>query len=175
MQLYLEEAKLLPELKQLGFGIVAFACTTCNRHKSLLDPKIQQDHQATAARPQSLGDDDFDGRIHPYAKQAFLASPPLVIAIAGTVGFNVEEGRARHRQKRQARHAQGHLAEQRRDRRDCRQQREAGTLPPRVRPDVHVGERPAPRRSAPSTTGALKAPTSAVRLTGKARWLVSAR
>jgi aconitate hydratase len=30
VQLYLEEARLLPELEQLGFGIVGFACTTCN-------------------------------------------------------------------------------------------------------------------------------------------------
>src|SRR5699024_5220400 len=39
------------------------------------------------------GNRNFDGRIHPYAKQAFLASPPLVIAyaIAGTVRFDIEK------------------------------------------------------------------------------------
>ncbi|MBL3278681.1 hypothetical protein ELP91_28950, partial [Klebsiella pneumoniae] len=38
------------------------------------------------------GNRNFDGRIHPYAKQAFLASPPLVVAyaIAGTVRFDIE-------------------------------------------------------------------------------------
>ena len=95
VQLYLEEAKLLPELEALGFGIVAFACTTCNGMSGALDPKIQQeiidrDLYATAVLS---GNRNFDGRIHPYAKQAFLASPPLVIAyaIAGTVRFDIEK------------------------------------------------------------------------------------
>ena len=95
VQLYLEEAGLLPELEKLGFGIVAFACTTCNGMSGALDPTIQQeiverDLYATAVLS---GNRNFDGRIHPYAKQAFLASPPLVIAyaIAGTVRFDIEK------------------------------------------------------------------------------------
>ncbi|HEX8956141.1 MAG TPA: Fe/S-dependent 2-methylisocitrate dehydratase AcnD [Burkholderiaceae bacterium] len=95
VQLYLEEAKLLPELEKLGFGIVAFACTTCNGMSGALDPKIQQeiidrDLYSTAVLS---GNRNFDGRIHPYAKQAFLASPPLVVAyaIAGTVRFDIEK------------------------------------------------------------------------------------
>ncbi|AEE67615.1 aconitate hydratase [Bordetella pertussis] len=95
VQLYLEEAGLLPDLEKLGFGIVAFACTTCNGMSGALDPKIQQeiierDLYATAVLS---GNRNFDGRIHPYAKQAFLASPPLVIAyaIAGTVRFDIEK------------------------------------------------------------------------------------
>ncbi|TKB51027.1 Fe/S-dependent 2-methylisocitrate dehydratase AcnD [Ferrimonas sediminicola] len=94
-QLYLEEAGLLPELEKLGFGIVAFACTTCNGMSGALDPAIQQeiidrDLYATAVLS---GNRNFDGRIHPYAKQAFLASPPLVVAyaIAGTVRFDIEQ------------------------------------------------------------------------------------
>ncbi|MBP0595118.1 Fe/S-dependent 2-methylisocitrate dehydratase AcnD [Paraburkholderia sp. LEh10] len=94
VELYLEEAKLLPELEQLGFGIVAFACTTCNGMSGALDPAIQQeivdrDLYATAVLS---GNRNFDGRIHPYAKQAFLASPPLVVAyaIAGTIRFDIE-------------------------------------------------------------------------------------
>ena len=92
--LYLESAGLLSELEALGFGIVAFACTTCNGMSGALDPKIQQeiierDLYATAVLS---GNRNFDGRIHPYAKQAFLASPPLVVAyaIAGTVRFDIE-------------------------------------------------------------------------------------
>ena len=95
VQLYLEESGLLPDLEQLGFGIVAFACTTCNGMSGALDPLIQQeiidrDLYATAVLS---GNRNFDGRIHPYAKQAFLASPPLVIAyaIAGTVRFDIEK------------------------------------------------------------------------------------
>ena len=93
-KLYLEESGLLPELEKLGFGIVGYACTTCNGMSGALDPKIQQeiidrDLYATAILS---GNRNFDGRIHPYAKQAFLASPPLVVAyaIAGTVRFDIE-------------------------------------------------------------------------------------
>ncbi|GAB2486645.1 Fe/S-dependent 2-methylisocitrate dehydratase AcnD [Comamonas humi] len=94
VELYLQEAGLLQELEQLGFGIVAFACTTCNGMSGALDPQIQQeiierDLYATAVLS---GNRNFDGRIHPYAKQAFLASPPLVVAyaLAGTVRFDIE-------------------------------------------------------------------------------------
>ncbi|HHG3506885.1 Fe/S-dependent 2-methylisocitrate dehydratase AcnD [Vibrio parahaemolyticus] len=93
-RLYLEEAGLLPELEKLGFGIVGYACTTCNGMSGALDPKIQQeiidrDLYATAVLS---GNRNFDGRIHPYAKQAFLASPPLVVAyaLAGTIRFDIE-------------------------------------------------------------------------------------
>ena len=93
--LYLEDAGLLSELEQLGFGIVGFACTTCNGMSGALDPDIQQeiverDLYTTAVLS---GNRNFDGRIHPYAKQAFLASPPLVVAyaIAGTMRFDIEK------------------------------------------------------------------------------------
>jgi aconitate hydratase len=94
VELYLKEAGLLPELEKLGFGIVAFACTTCNGMSGALDPEIRQeiidrDLYATAVLS---GNRNFDGRIHPCAKQAFLASPPLVVAyaVAGTVRFDIE-------------------------------------------------------------------------------------
>ena len=93
-KLYLEEAGLLSELEQLGFGIVGYACTTCNGMSGALDPTIQQeiierDVYTTAVLS---GNRNFDGRIHPYAKQAFLASPPLVVAyaLAGTIRFDIE-------------------------------------------------------------------------------------
>jgi len=95
VELYLQDANLLAELEKLGFGIVAFACTTCNGMSGALDPAIQKeiidrDLYATAVLS---GNRNFDGRIHPYAKQAFLASPPLVVAyaIAGTVRFDIEK------------------------------------------------------------------------------------
>ena len=98
--LYLEEAGLKAELEQLGFGIVGFACTTCNGMSGALDPAIQQeivarDLYATAVLS---GNRNFDGRIHPYAKQAFLASPPLVVAyaIAGTIRFDIEKDALGH-------------------------------------------------------------------------------
>ncbi len=93
--LYLEQADLMKELEKLGFGVVAYACTSCNGMSGALDPVIQKevierDLYATAVLS---GNRNFDGRIHPYAKQAFLASPPLVVAyaIAGTIRFDIEK------------------------------------------------------------------------------------
>ncbi|WP_295990139.1 Fe/S-dependent 2-methylisocitrate dehydratase AcnD [Rugamonas sp.] len=93
--LYLEEAQLMTELERLGFGVVGYACTSCNGMSGALDPAIQKevverDLYATAVLS---GNRNFDGRIHPYAKQAFLASPPRVVAyaIAGTIRFDIEK------------------------------------------------------------------------------------
>jgi len=92
--LYLEAAGLLPELEKLGFGIVGFACTTCNGMSGALDPQIQQEiiERNLYSTAVLSGNRNFDGRIHPYAKQAFLASPALVVAyaIAGTIRFDIE-------------------------------------------------------------------------------------
>ncbi|WP_299074397.1 Fe/S-dependent 2-methylisocitrate dehydratase AcnD [uncultured Paraglaciecola sp.] len=97
---YLQESGLLPEMEKLGFGIVAYACTTCNGMSGALDPIIQKevvdrDLYSTAVLS---GNRNFDGRIHPYAKQAFLASPPLVVAyaIAGTIRFDIEQDTLGH-------------------------------------------------------------------------------
>ena len=95
VKMYLEDAHLLPELEQLGFGVVGFACTTCNGMSGALDPKIQQEiiERDLFSTAVLSGNRNFDGRIHPYAKQAFLASPPLVVAyaIAGTIRFDIEK------------------------------------------------------------------------------------
>ncbi|WP_445116504.1 Fe/S-dependent 2-methylisocitrate dehydratase AcnD [Acinetobacter sp. WZC-1] len=103
--LYLEEAGVMKDLEKLGFGIVAYACTTCNGMSGALDQDIQQeiidrDLYATAVLS---GNRNFDGRIHPYAKQAFLASPPLVVAyaIAGTIRFDIEKDALGHDQSGQ--------------------------------------------------------------------------
>ena len=94
-ELYLKDANLFGELEQLGFGIVGFACTTCNGMSGALDPVIQQEiiDRNLYATAVLSGNRNFDGRIHPYAKQAFLASPPLVVAyaIAGTIRFDIEK------------------------------------------------------------------------------------
>jgi len=94
VRLYLEDAGLLSELEELGFGIVAFACTTCNGMSGSLDPAIQEEiiERDLYSVAVLSGNRNFDGRIHPYAKQAFLASPALVVAyaIAGSVRFDIE-------------------------------------------------------------------------------------
>ena len=94
VELYLQEAGLLEDLEALGFGIVGFACTTCNGMSGALDPAIQQEITERGLYTTAVlsGNRNFDGRIHPHASQAFLASPPLVVAyaLAGTVRFDIE-------------------------------------------------------------------------------------
>ncbi len=94
VELYLKEAGLLEELQQLGFGIVAFACTSCNGMSGALSPEIKQEILERDLYTAAVlsGNRNFDGRIHPNASEAFLASPPLVVAyaIAGTIRFDIE-------------------------------------------------------------------------------------
>lgn len=85
----------MSEMQQIGFDVVGFACTTCNGMSGALDPDIEKeiiDNDLFTTAVLS-GNRNFDGRIHPYAKQAFLASPPLVIAyaIAGNIRFDIEK------------------------------------------------------------------------------------
>ena len=93
--LYLEESGLLPELEQLGFGVVGYACTSCNGMSGALDPKIKQEIEERDLFSTAVlsGNRNFDGRIHPHADQAFLASPALVVAyaIAGSIRFDIEK------------------------------------------------------------------------------------
>ncbi|MCJ8271066.1 MAG: aconitate hydratase AcnA, partial [Psychrosphaera sp.] len=94
VQLYLEEANLLPELEKMGFGIVGFACTSCNGMSGALDPVIKKEVVDRKLYTTAVlsGNRNFDGRIHPHADEAFLASPPLIVAyaIAGTIRFDIE-------------------------------------------------------------------------------------
>ena len=92
--LYLQQAGLMSELERLGFGVVAYACTSCNGMSGALDPAIEREivERGLYATAVLSGNRNFDGRIHPRAAQAFLASPPLVVAyaIAGTIRFDIE-------------------------------------------------------------------------------------
>ena len=79
VQLYLEEAGLLPELKKLGFDVVAFACTSCNGMSGALEPAIEEEILARKLYTTAVlsGNRNFEGRIHPRAREAYLASPPF--------------------------------------------------------------------------------------------------
>ena len=93
-RLYLQQAGLLDDLEALGFGIVGFACTTCNGMSGALASDVRQAIVDGGVYTTAVlsGNRNFDGRIHPDVKHAFLASPPLVIAyaIAGTIRFDIE-------------------------------------------------------------------------------------
>jgi len=90
---YLEKAGLLGELEKLGFGVVAYGCTTCIGNSGPLPDAV-----ADAVRSSDLvaaavisGNRNFEGRVHPQVKANYLASPPLVVAyaLAGTVDIDL--------------------------------------------------------------------------------------
>jgi aconitate hydratase len=92
---YLKAAKLLPYLEQLGFYVVGYGCTTCIGNSGPLPEVI-----ATAIEQNDLvaaavlsGNRNFEGRINPYVRANYLASPPLVVAyaIAGTVDIDLNK------------------------------------------------------------------------------------
>ena len=93
VQLYLESAGLMADLQALGFDVVAFACTSCNGMSGALEPAIEAEIKARSLYTTAVlsGNRNFEGRIHPYAKEAYLASPALVVAyaIAGTIRVDI--------------------------------------------------------------------------------------
>jgi aconitate hydratase len=95
VQLYLEDAGLLEDLRALGFDVVAFACTSCNGMSGALEPAIEKEILDRNLYTTAVlsGNRNFEGRIHPRAREAYLASPPLVVAyaIAGTVRVDIEK------------------------------------------------------------------------------------
>ncbi|MEC5407856.1 aconitate hydratase AcnA [Paraburkholderia sp. MPAMCS5] len=93
---YLREAGLMEPLEALGFGIIGFGCTSCNGMSGPLPQSIEEDIVSRNVHAVAVlsGNRNFNGRIHPRVKEAFLASPPLVVAyaIAGTINIDIENG-----------------------------------------------------------------------------------
>jgi aconitate hydratase len=92
---YLEAAGLLEPLANLGFNVVGYGCTTCIGNSGPLPGetvKAITSADLVAAAVLS-GNRNFEGRVHPYVRANYLASPPLVVAyaLAGTVDINLTE------------------------------------------------------------------------------------
>ena len=92
---YLRSAGLLPYLEELGFGLVAYGCTTCIGNSGPLEPRLEEtvmNNNVVAAAVLS-GNRNFEARIHANIKANFLMSPPLVVAfgVAGTVNIDMRE------------------------------------------------------------------------------------
>jgi aconitate hydratase len=89
---YLKSAGLLPYLEKLGFGLVAYGCTTCIGNSGPLDPQLEETiarNDVVAAAVLS-GNRNFEARIHVNIKANFLMSPPLVVAFAIAGKINVD-------------------------------------------------------------------------------------
>ena len=91
---YLREAGLLSYLEALGFYLVGYGCTTCIGNSGpLVSPAIEEQVQREQFNVVAVlsGNRNFEARIHPLVKAAYLASPPLVVAyaLAGTVRKDV--------------------------------------------------------------------------------------
>jgi len=81
---YLAAAGLLPHLERLGFHVVGFGCTTCIGNSGPLPEAV-----ASAVSELNLvavavlsGNRNFEGRVNPFVRANYLASPPLVVAYA---------------------------------------------------------------------------------------------
>jgi len=92
---YLDAAGLTAPLRELGFHLVGYGCTTCIGNSGPLPQPVAdsiQEGQLVAAAVLS-GNRNFEGRIHPLVKANYLASPPLVVAyaLAGTVDIDLTQ------------------------------------------------------------------------------------
>ncbi len=90
---YLKKAGLLDDLEQIGFNVVGYGCTTCIGNSGPLPNEVVKaiTGQELVAVGVLSGNRNFEGRIHPYTKANYLASPPLVVAyaLAGTVDIDL--------------------------------------------------------------------------------------
>jgi len=90
---YLKGAGLQPSLDALGFYLAGFGCTTCIGNSGPLDEPIAKaiDDNSLVVAAVLSGNRNFEGRISPYVKANYLASPPLVVAyaIAGTMNLDL--------------------------------------------------------------------------------------
>src|SRR4030043_1505049 len=91
---YLEKANLLEPLARLGFNVVGYGCTTCIGNSGPLPGEVIKaiNSENLVAVSVLSGNRNFEGRIHPYVRANYLASPPLVViyALAGTVDIALQ-------------------------------------------------------------------------------------
>ncbi|MGC0372260.1 MAG: hypothetical protein DGJ47_000969 [Rickettsiaceae bacterium] len=97
---YLEKSGLNTYLDDLGFNLVGYGCTTCIGNSGPLAPEFEKEIREQDLTVASIlsGNRNFEGRVHPYVKANYLASPPLVVAyaIAGTVNIDIEKDPLTH-------------------------------------------------------------------------------
>ena len=81
---YLERAGLMAPLADLGFALAGYGCTTCIGNSGPLDEPVARaiEGEELVVAAVLSGNRNFEGRIHPLVRAAYLASPPLVVAFA---------------------------------------------------------------------------------------------
>ena len=91
---YLAKAGLLEPLAKLGFNVVGYGCTTCIGNSGPLPGEVVKAITSANLVAVSVlsGNRNFEGRIHPYVRANYLASPPLVVAyaLAGTINIDLK-------------------------------------------------------------------------------------
>jgi aconitate hydratase len=91
---YLDAAGLQPYLDRLGFAVAGYTCGTCFGASGPIDADIEKSiaEREVVACAVLSGNRNFEARIHPAVRAAFLASPPLVVAfaIAGRVDIDLD-------------------------------------------------------------------------------------
>jgi aconitate hydratase len=91
---YFKSSGLNAGMQTLGFDIVGFGCTTCAGMSGPLAPDVENEIATRALDVAAVlsGNRNFDGRIHPLVRHAFLASPPLVVAyaLAGSMRLDIQ-------------------------------------------------------------------------------------
>ncbi|MAZ44668.1 MAG: aconitate hydratase AcnA [Legionellales bacterium] len=92
---YLERANVLGDLEATGFNLVGYGCTTCIGNSGPLADGVSDALKAGDIVSCAVlsGNRNFEGRVHPEVKNAYLASPPLVVAyaLAGTMNIDFEK------------------------------------------------------------------------------------
>ena len=99
---YLKNAGLQTYLDKLGFNLVGYGCTTCIGNSGPLlegiSPAVDEAKKNGKFRVAAVlsGNRNFQGRVHETVDANFLASPPLVVAmaIAGNVDRVVRRSEA---------------------------------------------------------------------------------
>ncbi|GAB2869336.1 aconitate hydratase AcnA [Nocardioides pacificus] len=85
----LRSSGLQDALDELGFQVAGFGCGTCMGNSGPLATGVSDEVRRTGARVAAVlsGNRNFAGRIHPDVTHSYLASPPVVVALAlaGTV------------------------------------------------------------------------------------------
>lgn len=90
---YLKGAGLMEPLKEFGFHVVGYGCTTCIGNSGPLPAEVSKaiaDGDLAVTSVLS-GNRNFEGRVHAEVRMNYLASPPLVVAyaIAGTMNIDL--------------------------------------------------------------------------------------